>query len=208
VVNLYDQEGVLGPADVTLVGASGGKVAGSVVFNAAGDGFTFIRTGGPLPPDTYTVTLRSAADGFTTPTGVLLDGNGDGTPGDDYSTSFSVAAPAAAAVVISAPDFARGAGQAVDLSAGGLPLYLSDGGNVTSLSLTVLYDPALLQLTGAVPGADVPAGATVNLDTSTSGRAVLHFSNPAALASGPWSSSASWPRCRIMLPIGRSISST
>src|SRR5207253_1940369 len=80
VLNLYDQANVLGAADVTLAGATSGAVRGSIVLNAAGDGFTFIRTTAALAPDSYTVTLRSAANGFKAASGGgLLDGNADGT---------------------------------------------------------------------------------------------------------------------------------
>ena len=36
-----------------------------------------------IPPGTYTLTLRSAANGFVHTSGELLDGNGDGTPAAD-----------------------------------------------------------------------------------------------------------------------------
>src|SRR5262249_26339729 len=59
VLNLYDQGGALGPADVTLVGATAGAVAGSIVVDPGLRKITFIKTGEPLVPDTYTVMLRS-----------------------------------------------------------------------------------------------------------------------------------------------------
>ena len=88
MLNLYDtQTGGLGPADVTLArGRPPARSRGSLVVNAAGDGLTFVATGGLLPADTYTVVLRSAANGFRdTLAGAAPDGNGDGTAGDDYA---------------------------------------------------------------------------------------------------------------------------
>ena len=129
ILNLYDNStGTLGPADVTLVGTASGAIRGSLVVDAvAGRSgsngntrITFIQTGqtgvlgsaaqstlfGVLPNDTYTVTLRSASNGFQDTNGNLLDGNGDGTPGDDYVTTFVVNNPANA-VTVTLPDFAH-----------------------------------------------------------------------------------------------------
>jgi ELWxxDGT repeat protein len=180
VLNLYDATpGGLGPADVTLTGP-GGAVAGSLVVEPSGARITFLQTGGVLAPGTYTVMLRSAANGFRAQgTGELLDGNGDGTPGGDYLNTFTVTAPST--VVVSIPDFMRGPGQAVDVPATspGLPLRLSASAGVTSVNLTLRYDPNLLTITGASVAPGLPAGATVTIDTSTPGAAVLSFSSPA-----------------------------
>ena len=120
---------------------------------------TFLPTGGPLAPDTYTVTLRSAADGLRDTAGGLLDGDGDGTPGGHYIATFTVAASAAR--VVSVPDFARGPGQPVDLPAtgAGLPIRLDDGAGVTSARLVLAYDPSLLVITAAAVGSALPSGA-------------------------------------------------
>ncbi|MCY2986823.1 MAG: S8 family serine peptidase, partial [Planctomycetota bacterium] len=150
VLNLYDQGGVLGPADVTVVGATVGEVRGSLVVDPGLRQVTFIKTGGLLEPDTYTVTLVSGANAFRDTTGNVLDGNGDGTAGDNYTTSFVVAAPVANRVTVGLPDFARGYGQPVNLPANdlgaGLPLELSDGRGVSRVALTLHYDPSLLNV--------------------------------------------------------------
>ena len=126
-LNLYGTEtGGFGPADVTVVGAASGPVRGSLIAEASTGKITFIRTGGPLPADTYTVTLRSSANGFHDPAGELIDGNRDGVAGGDYVTSFTVTP---SPLVLSVPDFARGPGQAVNVPATGvgIPIRLSDG---------------------------------------------------------------------------------
>src|SRR5262249_12111956 len=74
VLSAFDQVGTLGPADVTLSGASTGAVRGSLVVDVLARKFTFIRTGGPLSPDAYTVNLRSGATGWVDTTGNVLDG--------------------------------------------------------------------------------------------------------------------------------------
>ncbi|MBN2133619.1 MAG: hypothetical protein JW741_29225, partial [Sedimentisphaerales bacterium] len=116
VLNLYDSASQpLGAADVTVTGAAQGAVRGSLVVGADQRQITFVKTGGLLEPDTYTVTLFSGAARFREPSGGLLDGNADGTTGDDYQTTFTVAARPAGTVTVSLPDLARGAGQTVNV---------------------------------------------------------------------------------------------
>ena len=89
---------------------------GSVVWDAATNKLSWIKTGGPLGSDNYLVTLESASDAFRDTFGNLLDGNSNGVPGDDYSQSFNVVVVGGTPVV-SLPDFARGPGQGVDMTA-------------------------------------------------------------------------------------------
>jgi hypothetical protein len=180
-LNLYDtQTGSLGPADVTLTRNGSEAIRGSLVLAPDNRGFTFIQTDAILPDGSYSVRLRSAANGFKDTSGGLLDGNSDGTPGDDYTTTFSVA-PAGTRIV-SIPDFARGPGQAVNIPAdgSGIPITLSDGTGVTSLVLTLRYDPTLLNITGAAPGSAAPAGATVDVG-GPPGQLTLTYSAPTPL---------------------------
>ena len=186
-LHLYDsQGGALGLPDVTVVGATTGPVSGSLVFDATGQQFTFIPTGGLLPPDTYTITLLSGANGFQDLSGNPLAGNG--TPGSNYVTTLTVTPPPANAVVVSIPDFTRGYGQTVNVPASGttgIPLTLSNGSGITSVSLDLHYDPTLLDITAATVGAGLPAGAFVTLDTiTTPGVAHLIFTSSPALSAG------------------------
>ncbi len=178
-LNLYDVEaGVHGPPDIALVGDAAGHVPGSLVIGA--DTIAFVATGGPLPADTYTVTVRSAANGLVDLEGRLLDGDKDGTAGGDFTQSF-IAAPEP--VTVSLPDFARGPGQSVHLPADGegLPLMLSDdrqtGGDVKSVALTIAYNPSLLGITTATLGPDAPVDAVLNFDATTPGRIIVVFSS-------------------------------
>ena len=82
------EAGTFGPSDVTVVGASHGAVKGSLVVN--GDQLTFIKTGGALVVDVYTVTMRSASNGIKGIDGSLLDGNNDGAGGDNYVHAFTI----------------------------------------------------------------------------------------------------------------------
>jgi PKD repeat protein len=185
-LNLYGTEtGGFGPADVTVVGAVQGPVNGSLVVDAALGHMTFIRTGGILEPDTYTVTLRSAADGFKDSLGYLLDGDQDGTPGDDHVSVFTV--DPSSAVVVSVPDFARGPGQAVDVpaSGSGIPIRLNDGNGVESIDLTLTYDPSLLTVTAVSPGASLPVGSLVQGNLSVPGQVTISMAAVTGLAAGP-----------------------
>jgi hypothetical protein len=187
VLNLYDTASAgLGPADATLTGASSGPIAGSMVIE--GRQITFIKTGGPLAADTYTVALRSGADGFVSADGnMLLDGDGDGTGGDAFGDTFSIATPAAGSVTVSLPDFVRGPGQDVNLPAAsttGIPLSLSEGATVRNVTLSIDYDPARLDITAGSVAAGMPVGAAVTLDTSVAGTAVVTFTSPADLPAG------------------------
>lgn len=172
VLNLYTtQTAALGPADVTLTGDTSGPVRGSLVVDLSNTRITFVRTGGLLPNDSYTVTLRSAANGFREPSGNLLDGDGNGSPGGDYTNTFT---STAGSVVVSVPDLARGPGQAV-----AVPLLLSASAGVTSVALRLRYDPALLSITAANVAEGI-AGAQVTLDTTTApGVAIFTFTSPA-----------------------------
>ena len=182
-LNLYDTANAgLGPADVVVTGAASGPISGSLVVGSSA--VSFIKSGDPFAADTYTVTLRSATDGFKDAGAMLLDGDGDGTGGDDYVTSFMIDDAPAGARTINVPDFVRGPGQDVSLPADqnvGIPITISDGDNVRAADVRIGYDPALLEITGAT----APAGGTVVLNTTTTpGVAILVFFSSASLPAG------------------------
>jgi hypothetical protein len=187
VLNLYDQGGTLGPADLTLTGVVTGKVRGSFVIGPGLREATFITTIGLLPPDQYTVTLTSGATAFRDSAGSLLDGDEDGTPGGDFEDGFTVSAPATNAVTISLPNVTRGYGQPVNLPANvltaGLPLTISNGLGVTRVELKLRYDPSLLTITAfTLAGIVESRPAQRVLDTSTPGVAVLTITAATGLA--------------------------
>ncbi|MCW5631782.1 MAG: tandem-95 repeat protein [Rubrivivax sp.] len=186
VLNLYDtRTGGLGAADVTLVGARSGAVSGSMVIDADGMGLTFIQTGGLLAPDTYTVRLVSGANAFRDAQGRALDGNGDGTGGDAFRATFTVALPGRS---LSIPDFMRGPGQAVDLTDpsrnGYLPVYLSNGFGVRQVEFTLRYDPALLSIGAVLAGPDLPRGATIERLAGPEGTLTVRITSPTAIGFG------------------------
>jgi hypothetical protein len=184
VLNLYGTElGGFGSPDVVVTGlASASTVRGSLVLDADSKGITFIRTGSVLTADTYTVTLRSAANGFKDLAGVLLDGDHNGVAGDDYIKSFNVV-PSTVAVV-SIPDFARGPGQPVNIppTGSGIPVTLSDGTGVESVDLVLTYDPTLLTVTAVVFSPTLPVGLLSEVNLTVPG--VVRVVIAGALAPG------------------------
>jgi hypothetical protein len=166
-------------------------VQGSLVFDPTSNALNFVSTntallannGSPLLPDgVYTVDLTSSAasNGFQAASGGFLDGLDNGTPGSgDYTATFPVNAAAAHDDAVWIPPTADGPGQALSAPGnnqvgGGYPVYLSDPtGTVTSVQVTLNYNPALL----AVSGVTGPGFAL--LGTSTPGQAVLEYSGPA-----------------------------
>lgn len=187
-LNLYDiSPSTFGAADLTLVGAAVGNVKGSLVVDPFLRKVTFVKTSGLLAPDTYTLTLRSAADGFHDASLNALDGDADGTAGGDYVQTLVVAPPAANAVTLSVANFARGPLQPVNVPANvttGLPIAFSSGTGITSASFELRYNPALLTISGATVAPGLPAGASVLLTTSTPGVAMLQFTSPTPLTAG------------------------
>ena len=179
------------------LGDTAAYVAGSLVLRSANNSLTFLATdttlennnNSPILPDgVYTVILHGSAagDGFQALAagGGYLDGKGSGTPGSgDFVATFTVGAAAAKDDVVWVPPTADGPGQALNgpglnQLGSGYPIYLdASTGSVTSVNLTLNYDPTLLTVTGV-------HGAGFSLSgTSTSGHAVLQYSGP-ALPSG------------------------
>ncbi|OYP39074.1 cadherin domain-containing protein [Rhodopirellula sp. MGV] len=189
-INLYDSEnGLAGDADVTLNGASGGNVQGSLIID--GTTLTFVATGGALPADTYTATLRSASDGFTDlADGELLDGDDNSTAGGNFVDTFTVTSSGTLTVGI--PDIVRGPTQAVQVPVGGdgttlppgLPIQLSDADGVTSVTLTIQYDPDLLDISDVQLGSDAPTGSQVQANLDTPGTAIISFFSVGPMSAG------------------------
>jgi hypothetical protein len=200
-LNLYDAASAgYGPADATLVGLTSRAVRGSLVLDQNNTRVTFVKTGGPtgggtaglLAPDTYSVVLKSGPLGFkdTGTPAATLDGNSDGTPGDDYTTSFTVGTSAAVAVTV--PDFARGPDNTHPITVpnntagNGIPIALSNGSGVTDGTFVLQYNAKFLTLTGGTVNPAL-AGATFTVTTSGSGssaQATIAFHSPTALAAG------------------------
>ena len=181
VLNLFDGiDYSWGAADAVLRDASNRAVAGSIVLDPDSMGYRFVKTGTPLLVGSYSLTLESRAGAFGDTHGRLLDGDADGVAGGHHVRSFTQAAFAGA--TLSIPDFARGAGQDVNLpaSGSGLPVRIANAAGATAVSFTLGYDAALLDITGvstALPGASVSA------DFSVTGRVGISVTGLSGLTS-------------------------
>jgi uncharacterized repeat protein (TIGR03803 family) len=169
-------------------------VEGSVILNTAVNGLNFLATntsyeannGSPILPDgTYVADLTSSAttNGFQALNsgGGFLDGLLSGHAGSgDYIATFTVTAAADKDDVLWIPATADGPGQPLNApgnnrAGGGYPVYLDDGtGMVTSVQLTLTYDPTLLNVAG-VTGTYFSGVAKF----STPGHEVLQYHGPA-----------------------------
>jgi len=172
-LNLFDPLGMLGDADLIVGNATVGPPRGSVVVDPGLKKITFIKSGDPLAPGTYPVTLVSGTSAFKSATGSLLDGNNDGVAGGNFTGNITIATRATNTVTLGIPDFTRGYGQAVHVpsSPDGLPISISDAQGVKSVSFELRYDPALLTISGAAAGAGIMG--SVSLDTSVPGVAQI-----------------------------------
>jgi hypothetical protein len=181
VLNLYDTEaGILGPADVTVEGAAQGTIKGSLIVTD--NRLTFVKSGGVLAPDIYTVTMRSASDGIKGADGSLLDGDSDGTSGDNFVNVFTV--DPASPTVIRIADVTRGPAQPIN-SDSGLPVTLSEGIGVIDVRFSINYDPTLLKIMEALAGSSLPAGTQLQSDLSQPGIVSIHISSPTPMGAGP-----------------------
>jgi hypothetical protein len=178
-INLYqaDDAPELGMADVRLMMTGGAAVPGTLILDDDNAGFSFVKTGSSLANGGYTVTLKSGSAAFNE-----LDGNGEGTAGDDYAGAIDINNGATLARV-GINDAARGPGQAVD-GALSVTLTSNPGANVISVKFNVQYDPALLTLTGADLAVGLPAGSKVVASFATPGLARFTVSSPTAMGAG------------------------
>jgi uncharacterized protein (DUF2141 family) len=166
-INLYDGQAsdptaaAFGASDVVVTGSGLGSGVtqrrGNLVLDSDRQGFRYVITGGTLAAGTYGVTLVSGSDAFTNTAAGALDGDSNGTAGDNYTTSFTVAGQGP---VLSVGDMVRGPGQAITApsSAAMLPITLTNAAGASSLQFTLNWNPALLSVTGLLPG-NVPGGA-------------------------------------------------
>ena len=113
-------DGAFGSADDVLVPLT---INGGLPYRIGSNGFTF--TFPSLAPGQYRFTAVAAR--LSDPFGQKLDGNGDGTGGDDFVRTFSAAPTLSGAVY---EDFnGSGTADAADGAAGGMTVYLDANGN-------------------------------------------------------------------------------
>jgi Bacterial Ig domain/Cadherin-like domain/Dockerin type I domain len=164
-----------GGQDLWLDGPSG-RVGGSVFFDADGQGLRFVTTSGLLPAGSYSLTLKSGAAGFTALTGgQQLDGNADGTTGDDFTASFMVGASSTPAISVGNLVAPVGAANQV------LSLQVREATGARNVYFQLAYDPASLHIDAVNLAATAPAGSVMSVDTSVAGRLGVQLTLGSAL---------------------------
>jgi hypothetical protein len=172
---------------------------GSLIVDPATNSLRFVATdtasqansGTPILPDgTYVARISGTGPNGLKALGAgggLLDGTDSGRPGSDFTATFSVNAAATGQDVVWLPATADGPGQALNAPGnnqvgGGEPLYLYNPalGWVTRVQVTLDYNPALLNLSGAVPNPALSGSTFTMLGSSVPGKAVFEYSGTAA----------------------------
>ena len=196
-INLYDSTSGGGVDDVLLTGPNAPQISfhGSLIISPNDQTITFVKTSnftgvgfipstGVLAAGTYTVTFRSATNGFVDILNDPLDGANNGNPaGSNYVATFVVSTPP---VVVGVPAFARGPDSADPINlpntvSSGIPLNVSVGSGITSGMFTLQYNSQLLSISGVTVNTAL-TGASLSLDAaSTAGTAILDFSSPTPL---------------------------
>jgi hypothetical protein len=186
-LNLYDGlDSSLDLPDVIVTGNSSGTVTGSVVWDEATKTLNFIKTGGVLIPDAYTVNLAARADGLVDVDGNIL-ADTDGTADGFYTVQFAPEPTDAIDTrILSLGDIVRGPAQKLldtEFSAG-LPIKIDEALGVDRISFTINYNSELLLITKASLGANLPADWTITTDLSQTGTAIIELSGSALTETG------------------------
>lgn len=150
---------VMAPA--FLFGNPVSQTGGTIVVDRDRMGFTFLQTGAPLAPGGYMAAVSGRAEGWRDEAGRSFQGyqNGLWTTGDQAYQSFTVLATDRQ---LSLPDVMRGPGQALSAGASvdGLPVRLSDGTGVQTVSFFVRFDATQIAIDGVIARAGTTATAT------------------------------------------------
>ena len=166
--------------DVTLVGSTAGVVKGSAVWNAITNTLSFVKTGTVLAADTYTFTLKGGADGLLNTTGQQLVGSAGA--GSDYVTTFTVSS--ASSPILTIADFARGAGQPIDVdptsASSDLPITISNAAGILAVDFTLTYDPNLMSIASVAKGAGLNSSWNLVVNNSTPGTLIVSLATSGA----------------------------
>jgi VCBS repeat-containing protein len=161
-------------ADLEITDSGGNRLSGAVVVDDDHAGFSFIKAGGHLSPGSYTVKLRSAQDAFE-----RLDGNKDGTAGDDYVGQIQIT-PSTLLGRIGIEDIELAPGERKE----DIELTLTSAGQVNAARFNLIYDPALFTPESATLAQGLPQGTFLSTDFRIPGYAKFTLSAPKALPQG------------------------
>ena len=170
-------------SDLALVRESTGEVVrGSAIWNEEDSILTFVKTGGILATDDYTLTLFSRQNGLVTQSGTLLDGNRDGSSGDDFTRQFKL--ENSNNRVLSIDDFSRGPRQEIDFPAKNrdLAVTIDNSEGISQVEFTLTYDSDILGIKDILVNPNLAGDWEINKENlDTPGQAKISLSGKTAL---------------------------
>ncbi|MDJ0637142.1 MAG: hypothetical protein QNJ34_28470, partial [Xenococcaceae cyanobacterium MO_188.B29] len=153
---------------VLLKDQAGNFLDGSIIFQDGFTGFTFVKTGDPLAPGSYTITLESGESGI-----VNLDGDNDDRAGGDYNVNFIVVDNQAR--ILNLADLTLAPGEFVSSSAESRDLNISidNGTELSQIKFEVEYNPDLLSINNFQLAENLPEDWQLQTNTTAPGIAEL-----------------------------------
>jgi hypothetical protein len=181
--DVYTGNVVTEEADLIVKDSNGTVVRGSMIVASDLKSLIFVKTGASFSPGAYSVKLRSGTTSFRGSDGKLLDGNGDGTPGGDYTSSFNAVATER---TLSIPDVVRGPGQdlRVNTTDNGIPVKISEGQNVFTFEMSINYDPNLVNVSELVVATALTGNLEITYNVTVPGRIDIVGISPTGLPAG------------------------
>ncbi len=164
---------------VLLKDQAGNFLDGSIIFQDGFTGFTFVKTGDPLAPGSYTITLESGESGI-----VNLDGDNDDRAGGDYNVNFIVVDNQAR--ILNLADLTLAPGEFVSSSAESRDLNISidNGTELSQIKFEVEYNPDLLSINNFQLAENLPEDWQLQTNTTAPGIAELTLNGSTPLAGG------------------------
>lgn len=188
-LNLYDgQDSKKDLPDLSLVSDTTGKtIKGSLIWNNKNNTLTFVKTGGILTPDDYTLTLASRADSFINQQKEWLDGDLDGQSGGNVVKKFTIEDKDQK--VLSLADFSRAPGHPIELTGTnpnqGWAISLDNGSAITQVDFTLTYNPDILGVTDLLVNPNLPDNwQLISKSLTNSGKASISIEGTTPLTTG------------------------
>lgn len=187
VLNLYDgKDSNKDLPDLSLVSKTTKKtVRGSLVWDGTTNTLTFVKTGGILTPDDYTLTLASRADSFINNKQQWLDGDLDRQSGGDVVKQFSV--KDSKKRILSLDDFSFAPGEQIQLSNNepNWAVSLDDASTLTQVNFTLTYNPNILGVSDFLVNPDLPDDwQIISKNINNSGQASISMEGSTPLTKG------------------------
>ena len=168
--------------DLKLVSQTTGElVRGSAIWDEANNSLTFVKTEGILATDRYELTLFSRQDGLVTELGTILDGNGDGNFGDNFTRTLNI--DNSNRRVLSIDDFSHAPGQKIDFPTQerDLAINLDNGAGVTKIDFDLTFDRDILGVNDILVNQDLAGWRLTQKNFEIPGRVSISLEGDTAL---------------------------